>query len=508
MKYSQLSRVHPEARLDVLRRYEDLFEGGESFRARVADYLPRHDVEPPAVYKRRCEQSHYLNYCARIVRWFAAALFSCPPTPTSKPDTSDLFWSEFKEDADGRGTDLDVVMREAFVRALVGGRSWVRVEFPEPGEEPLASLADAERAGLRRARLVSVPTASVRHWRRLPDGSLAWVLEHTRDEALSDLDEAEEVIETWTQWYADGSARRWQTRYSPKSRPSASDDVPEIAPPRSPCGAIPLVELCLPPELHLLAHVAEPQLEHFRKRNALSWAIDRTCYAMPVLYLKNGSKPPTMGPGYYLKLAVNEKMDWPAPPAAPFEVVQGVARELVQEIHRVVEQMALAVDNNAAAAVGRSGESKAADGLATQVVLPAFGERVREALEKILDLVARGRGDGDLVWSVGGMNRYDLADASALTDMALASDPLGIPSVTYRRELFKAVTRAQLPHLDEDTRKAIDSEIDNGVFDEDVARTPTPTPTPTGTGTGTGAEGGDDPEGERPPPQPAQPPPR
>lgn len=501
MKYSQLNRVNADARLGALRRHQDLFEGGEAFRERIHEYLVRNEREPAAVFQMRCARAHYLNYTARIVRWFAAALFSCPPMARAEPE-ADAFYADLKEDADGTGTDLDVVLRDAFTRALVGGRAFVRVEAPSRAEgdpEP-ASLADADRMGLRRMRLCAVPTENVTHWRRHRDGSFAWVLEHERCEELLELDdEGPTITETWTAWRDDGSVRRWQVAYTARTKPTATTDVKEVEPPVNPCGAIPLVELRLPPELHLLAHVAEAQLEHFRKRNALSWAVDRTCYAMPVFTLKDAKKPPPMGAGYYITLGINEKLDWPTPPSAPFEVVQSITRELVQEMHRVVEQMALAVDNNAAAAVGRSGESKSADGHATQIVLPAFGVRVREFLERLLVLVSDARGDV-LAWSVEGMDRYEDVSAKDIVDSALASEPLRIPSVTHQREVAKAVSRAMLPHLQEGVRAKINAEIEAGLNPEDTdpedgrdSTIPPPGGRDSSTPPGPGAEGeGDD----------------
>lgn len=474
MKYKLLDRCHPDVDLKVLRAYQDLFEGGATLRARVQEYLPRNDMEPGAVYKKRCEQAHYLNYCASIANYFASALFTCPPVLKSDPEIVDPFYATLKEDADGAGADLDAMLRDLVVRALVGRRAYLRVEFPASTESlpPGASLADADRAGLRRARLVAVPTASVRNWRRDSNGSFEWVLTHEHRTELVEIDdEGETVTEVWTQWYADGTARRWERarRATEKIRPD--DDVPEVEPPHNPCRACPLVELVLPAELWLMNHLADPALELFRKRNALSWGIARTCYAMPWFFLKDAKKPPTMGTGYYGMLGTDERVEWPSPPSTPFDVIRATVKELVQELHRVAQQMALGVDNNATA-LGRSGDSKAADHESTEVVLKAYGKRMREPLERVLDLVARGRGEA-IDWSVGGMDVYDLADASTLTEMALTSDPLAIPSATYRRELFKAVAHAQLPNIDEAARQKIDQEIEQGVHEEDFAAPPT-----------------------------------
>lgn len=484
MKYASLNRTHADVDLDAIGRARDLFEGGERFRKNVAKYLPQHDVEPPQVYRRRCAGAYYLNYCARVVNFFASALMACPPTLKSEPEKVDAWWEGFREDADGRGTDLVMLARDFLVRALVAQRSYLRVEFPAAGElADGATLADADRSGARVARLVAVPTEQVTHWRRNSDGSFAWVLEHERCEDLVDLDdEATTITETWTQWYADGTARRWQIAYTSKTKPSASTSVLEVEPPANPCGAIPLVELALKPELCVLTHVSDAAVEHFRKSNALSWAIDRTCYAMPWFFLKNAKKPPVMGAGFYGILGVDESIEWPTPPSAPFEVIRSNVVDLVQEIHRVAEQMALAVDNNKSATVGRSGDSKAADHEATETVLRAYGQALRDPLERALDLVARGRGE-TIDWDVAGMDVYDLADAATLTEMALASDPLKIPSATHRRELFKAVSRAQLPHLDEATRQTINREIEAGVNAEDTRHDST-IPPPPGDGEG------------------------
>lgn len=481
MKYKLLDRVHPDVDLKVLRTYQDLFEGGATFRARVQEYLPRNEMEPLAVYRKRCERAPYINYAASIANFFASALFTCPPTITSDPESVDAFYAELKEDADGSGTDLDAMLRDMVVRALVGRRAYLRVEFPEPGDEAPATLADEDRAGLRRARLVPVPTHTVRNWRRDASGAFAWVLTHEHRTELVDLDdEGETLTEVWTQWYADGTARRWSVARNASDKLRPDDDVPEVDAPHNPCGAIPLVELALPAELWLLNHLSDPALEMFRKRAAQSWAIERSAYTMPWFFLKDAKKPPTMGTGYWGQLGVDERVEWPGPNAVPFEVLGSVIRELVQELHRVAQQMALGVDNNGTA-LGRSGDSKKADHEATEIVLKAYGQRMREPVERALDLIARGRGE-KVVWSVGGMDVYDLADAKTLTEIVSGADGLKIPSATYRREALKAVAHAVLPHVDEETRQKIDREIEVGVPDAEEERESTVPPPPDGDG--------------------------
>jgi hypothetical protein len=134
--------------------------------------------------------------------------------------------------------------------------------------------------------------------------------------------------------------------------------------------------------------------------------------------------------------------------------------------------MAMGVENNAAA-VGRSALSKQSDNAATEIVLAALGARVRDPVERTLDLIAKGRGEA-LAWHVGGMSDYRLPDPQGVTDAAVATEPLRIPSRTFRVELLTRVALAQLPDADEDTKVAVRDEIAKGVNMDDVLAPPLP----------------------------------
>ncbi len=471
MKLSQLRRTHPDFDRETLQTHADLFAGGAQFHRNVARYLPRHDVEPLEVYQRRCAAATYLNYVAPIVQYFASYLFTTSPVMKGEHEGGgepDAFYAELKEDCDGVGTDLDAFLRARFVDALVAQRAFWRVEFPAPGADAPADRAAWETEGLGRGRLVHVPAASVVHWKRDARGAFEWVVEYERRCELLDWTDADETVtETWTRWRADGSADRWQLAYPKSDPPPPERDVPAAEPPHNPVGAIPLVELALPRELWVLNLLAAPQLELFRKRAALSWAIDRVCYAMPVLYTAAKKRPAMMGAGYFLQLGEKDKLDFPAPPVAPFAVIETNIEKLKDEAFRVAHQMAQGVNNNAAA-VGRTADSKAADADVTEIVLQAYGARVCEAVERTLQLLSAGRGD-PVDWDVSGMSSFRSADAAALAETALTLDPLHIPSKTFQREMLTRTALAQLPDADEDTRQKIRKEIEAGVTDESVA---------------------------------------
>lgn len=462
MKLQDLRRTHRDYDPATIELHEDLFAGGAQFRRRIGRYLPKHDVEPDAVYARRKAQAHYLNYCAPIANYFASLLVGCPLQIAASEADPD-FYATLKEDCDDEGADLNAFARARLTDALVAQRSWVRVEFPAGTGAPVESAADFEAAGLGRARLVAVPAKSIVHWSRDGAGALRWVIEYTRHEELVEWTDAEPTVtETWTQWMRDGSARRWQAAYTPARPPLPTDDVREVEPPHNPTGAIPLVCLELPPELWLLNHLADAQLELFRKRNALSWSIDRTCYAMAVLKTAAKKPPAVLGAGYYLQLGPNDSLEWPAPPSTPFETIGAYVATLKDEIHRVATQMAQGVENNAAA-VGRSGDSKAQDAQATVVVLRAYGALVAEMVERVLCLVAAGRGERGACFDVKGMDRYESDDPGLRADQAVALEELDIPSDTLAREVLTRFALSAIADADEATKATVRAEIAAGL---------------------------------------------
>lgn len=469
MLLKNLQRVHSDYDDVTWQKHEDLVAGGAQFHGRIERYLPQNDREPTQVYKRRCDHSYYLGYCSAIVGYFGAWLFASPLKFQSDPEQVDEFYTVLKEDCDGLGTDLDEFLKAAFVRACTTQRAYWQVKFPSATEmAPGSRLADWQKQGLGRAVLAHLPTENVVNWRRDESGAWMWVLTHECIEELVEVDDEEPTLtERWVQWYADGSARAWEKRYVKSSPPQANDAIGEIEPPYNPTGAIPIVELTVPHDLYIMGLLADGQLEHFRKSNALGWSIERTCYAMPVFFLKNPQSPPVMGAGYYLILGHEDKVEWPAPPPAPYETIQNYTTRLKEELHRVSRQMAVAIDASASA-TARSGESKDADNRATEVILSAFGKIVRGPVEKTYQLISAGRGE-DITWQIGGMDKYQIPDAKGMAETALIIQSLRIPSATLHRELYGEVGATALPNLDETKKKMIRDEIQSGVTDEDVA---------------------------------------
>ena len=285
------------------------------------------------------------------------------------------------------------------------------------------------------------------------------MLEHRAYLELEDFYQAERRVEEWTLFATDAPPRRWRLVADPtRPVPAADAEVPEVPIddlPRTP--GVPHVLLNLPPELWVVNLVADAQLELLRKRCALSWAIDRVCFAMLVLYTAAKKPVGAMGAGYFMQLTREDRLEYPAPPSTPFDVIGVYIASLKDEMYRVVTQMAAGVDNNAAA-IGRSGESKLADGASTEIVLRALGLIVRDALERSFELGAQLLGT-PADFRLGGLDTFQVTSARELFELASGIETLGSRSPTLERELQLRLARRALPDASAETLAAIEKEL-------------------------------------------------
>jgi hypothetical protein len=192
----------------------------------------------------------------------------------------------------------------------------------------------------------------------------------------------------------------------------------------------------------------------------------RTCYPTPVFNLEDKDSPPVMSKGSGVMLGLAEKFGFMSPDVAPFDLISDRVASLKDEIYRVSNQMALGVNNNAAA-MGRSGDSKQADAAATKVCLMAYADMVKDAIEEVMELVSDARGDLEVIFSVEGMDSFDLSDTQLLVSIAQPAAGL-VPSATFKTELACKVAAHVLPDLPRELQDKIRAEIE---------AQPEPTPT-------------------------------
>ena len=196
-----ITREHPDyvARKRAWGMYRDLYAGGERMRANASEYLEQRQREPGAVYRERLSKVFYENYIGSIVDWYAATLFRREPVLgfEGHNESGKQFFREFVEDCDRRGTSLTDFMRSRLIEALVGGASYVLVDFPKV-DGVVESRAAEDASGRSRAYLVGYGVEDVINWSHDEQGNLEWVVLRTAGMRKEKVEDSEwKKVTTW-----------------------------------------------------------------------------------------------------------------------------------------------------------------------------------------------------------------------------------------------------------------------------------------------------------------------
>jgi hypothetical protein len=109
------------------------------------------------------------------------------------------------------------------------------------------------------------------------------------------------------------------------------------------------------------------------------------------------------------------------PSGAAFGVATEHIAELKDELYRVVHQMALSADNSAGA-MKRSGDSKAQDKQATEIVLKALSEIDAPSRERKLEMIAAAR-RREIEWDVMPVEKFTLESSGRSSRRASSPAP-------------------------------------------------------------------------------------
>lgn len=472
MLATTLAITKPEEEHDreLIADYQALYKGGKAFRARIKNFLLPNEREPLSTYDLRCREAAYRGYSGPIVDYFAAFLMASGFTPRAKDKAGetvepDSFYADFNANADGNGADLDAFMRDRAADALTARCAWWVVELPPNGGNVPADRAEYDARGLGRATVRSIDPVDVLDWECDDSGELEWVTTYTCSRAARDPHAPQPKTRHEWRIYDRENIEVYAAEIS--AGENLPTEIPLISstPHRFP--RVPVIRFDVGDAFWVLNRIASAQLEHFRLSAGLGWSIRRTCYATPVFNVEADEKGefriPTMGAGYGIIMGANEKMGWAAPPTSHFEVLREEIKAQKDEIYRMIHQMAVGVENNAAS-VGRSGESKLADAEAIKVILTSLGALARCVIEKTFQLISDARKDPH-TWAVEGLDVYDDIDAAPLAEAVAMAMPLDIPSPTFEREVKTRVALALVAGAEQATKDKIREEIANNIGD-------------------------------------------
>jgi hypothetical protein len=500
MKYGQLRQENPAYRAARWEELGDLYVGGYDLLEKASRYMPRFVGETSERYAERLSAASYINYIGQIADSFVANLFGKELAVTQAADannkdtpggapTSDGFYGAFAHDADLRGRSFVRLMREVFTTALVKGKAVVAVDLPAPKKEP-GSLAEEEELGAARAYAFEVPIEQLIDWEYGEDGRFEWAILHrVIQRRASPAETRSKVIEEFKVWTLGGDGcAKWETYRTRAHKPGESlkddDEVKSVASGTTTFRGIPLLELTMPAGLWVGNKLGCLAREHFTRRSALNAAENKSLFAIP--WVKLG--PEMSAPGQavpsevqqnprrgrdprmefvrkgYVALGKDDDIGFAEPEGKAYSLVEQQLEKLVDEMFRVVHQMAASVASTSKA-LGRAGASKAEDRRATEVVLAAYGALVRDFAVRIYDCIAASRKE-NVVWTPHGLDKFELEDRETVLKEALAIDSIGIPSATFKRLYKTKLAFALIGNVPPETQDVIRNEVEEGVEQE------------------------------------------
>lgn len=505
--YKQLCQKNPEWDGPYWRRCRALYAGGKRLlrdREVLRDVFPPHLNEKPHVYEERCKRAYYIPYAGEVIDMITSALFSEDIAMESEPE-ADAWYDEWAKDVSppgGSKQTLQAFLREQLCTALICKRAWTLIDLPTIDDvvqeamyaakalptsgAPPGSLAEQESLGMLDAYACSLDPECVWDWECDRDGRLLWVLIHYISIPRAGIEVARDtVIERWM-YYTSTTWQRFEITYKKTNPPMEPTEIPQTGSGTHSFGQVPVVRLDLPEGLWAMGKIESIAVAHLNKRNALSWAQFKSLF--PVLAHFAGAPDPmnpvtedpdralnqTYGQGYVAQFGEKDKLEYVGPDSAPYAVAAQDLKDLRDELHRVVHQMAQSVDNSAAA-LQRSAESKTVDTAATAIVLRELGKYVRDHAIDMHEMAQVGRQDTTpSTWSAQGMDGYQDASVDTVVAQAQILELVSIPSATFQQEYkFQLARKVLGDSVDEEVLETIKKDLQGTITNEQYLQ-PTP----------------------------------
>lgn len=461
----QIDTEHPDYRrlAPTWAMYRDLYVGGQQFKQRAINYLTRRQKEPLEVYSERLGKAFYENYIGSIVDWYSSTLFHREPSLQYEGgmESGKKFLSELQDNCDRRGTTLSAFFQEAFRNSLVVGRSIVLIDFPTPSKVP-SNRAEEEANGLSRAFLVSYQTEDLINWSKDDKGAYEWAVLRVRVDKQPDVSSTQRITETIWRYYDRISYRIYRRIEGGAEQTGAIELVGEGPHALANQNRVPIFELEASDTSWLMNKAAQLQLEHFNKSNALGWAITMGLFAMPVIY-SDREWNQIVGESYYIQLAPGDRFGWAEPDGKVHQIAADHLETLKEEIYRVCYLSQASGENEGGRS--QSALSKQLDFQMTQEVLRAYGVWIKGVMRRVLEAIVTARQD-DIQVTITGLDELDISNFEDELQQAISLLALGIPSATFKKQIFERLALKYLSDVRQETKDQIVREIESQMKSE------------------------------------------
>ncbi len=458
LPHSTFEARHPDYNAQRWREHRAIAAGGPALlddSKMLRRLLPPLMHESDDLYANRCQRAHHVAIAGGILDSLVGSLLASPLAVDATGDDP-AFWSTWAADVSregGRRCSLQELARDQVLHALTaGGVAYTLVDFPSRAGLDVVTLAQEDALGLRRPHLLSIPPEAVIDWQEGADGELAWILVQSV-EARRDSLTADRKREVWTYRLLTRTGWQvWRIEIDKQQRPQgplAQDPVTLVEQGSHTFGRVPVVRFELPAPMRVMTRLFSTAVAHFNMICGATRAMQRSLAPIPVEFLapedasggtvpnpevdQNRGKWPRQA-NEVLTRASGDDLRWIGADPAPVEVALKLADDMASSMFATVGQIASAIGQRSAAAIGRSGLSKQIDRADAKVVLTALGQLLRDHVREVYELAAVGRGDVT-TFAVHGAEHFDDAPAEAI-EQAQALALVEIPSATFKAEFM------------------------------------------------------------------------
>jgi hypothetical protein len=393
-----LKVTNPEYSAVTINRHQALYEGGALFRTMIDTFLTRRQVEGPGspiknpedLYRDRLKWAPYANHVGSVFDWIAASVF--PFAEVHADDDPDGYYASLNDDADGNGSMLVSILRQAFIQSIVNKRAYFITHFPY--REITPSNPDSMKFRIR-----SIPAINLDDWQFQEDdqGKLEWVrvaAKYKKRPSSNSILPAAQEVKTWTYITEDG-LHEYKHVNAKKEQGGGKDATLQPMVPVD-WGELPVYDVKTVDALWMMDSVEDVATALYNAESGISYSLMRTAYAQTVLNLDETTeiKDIVQSEVCGVRLGIDEEISYLTPDYRTFKPQFENIQRLENSFQGVLQ--AIAKDAGNIPQIGRSsGEAIKEIKEPMQVFFKALGWPIISTFKRWLKAVKKNRKEED-----------------------------------------------------------------------------------------------------------------